>query len=184
MKQNAQFLLAVCIFFLVAGCAQNTSTPTPKPDAASVSEEHKALRALLKQRDEELMQMARGTSLLLTISREPERYRPLTDFLAAIDENELRCTVTELNGSPLLLYAYHRSYVLPDRSHRPVFDRKSALVLVDAKTRSVIDFVVGTGYRSEGHAAGEPWTTEWQHQDNTRVRYRILSSGFEKIDDG
>jgi hypothetical protein len=136
---------------------------------------------MLNRRDEELTNLSRGASLLLTLAREPEQYREMFDFLATIDNSELRCGVLELTGYPMVLYSFHRSYVLPDGSHRPVFDRKSALVLVDASTCRAIDYVVGTGYRTEGHATGEPWTTEWQQHDGTRVRYRILATGFERI---
>ena len=130
--------------------------------------------------EEKLEQQSRGASLLLALVSEPQRYRSLTDFLATIDASQLRCEITELEYYPLVLYIYRTSYCLPDDSYRSVFDRKSGLVLVDARTNAVIDFKFGTGYHTYGVSSVEPhYEGSWEHKDGTMEKYRILRSGFK-----
>ena len=149
---------------------------------SKLNDEVTSLRSQNTDLDEKLEQQSRGASVLLALVSEPQRYRSLTDFLATIDASQLRCEIRELEYYPLVLYIYRTSYFLPDHSNRSVYDRKSGLVLVDAKTSAVIDFKFGTGYRTDGVSSVEPhYEGSWEHEDGTIAKYRILRSGFKKL---
>ena len=54
------------------------------------------------------------------------------------------------------------------------------MVLVDPKTRRVIDFTFETGYRTDHLSSEEPhYEGSWDREDETSGKYRILRSGFE-----
>lgn len=181
MKRIASSLFAVCVVVLIASCSQYTAIDRKTMlDNAKASEEIASLRATLDQYEEDLQALSRGTSLLLSVNRESDRFKKLTDFLATINADQLRCEIRELEHYPSFLYIYRTSYYLPDGSYRPPFERKSALVLVDAKTRNVIDFTFESGYRSDGISSQEPhYEGSWDREDGTSVRYKILPSGLE-----
>lgn len=181
MKRVANSLVAGFAVLLIAGCSQDTDTDSKTPRKnAKASEELVSLPAMLDERDGELKALSRGMSLLLAMNRESDRFSTLTEFLATINADQLRCEIRELEYYPLVLYIYRTSYYLPDGSHRPTSDRKSALVLVDEKTRRVIDFTFATGYRSDDISSQEPhYEGSWDREDGTSVRYRLLPSGFE-----
>lgn len=181
MKKIAHALYAGCVVVLVAWCFPNSSAESKTIlEDGKASEEIASLRATLNQRDEELQALSSGASLLLAMNRDASRFRKLTDFLATIKAGQLRCEVRDLEYYPAVLYIYRTSYYLPDGSYRPTLGRKSALVLVDAKNRNVIDFTFETGYRSDDISSQEPhYEGSWDRKDGTTVRYRLLSSGFQ-----
>ena len=181
MRRIANSLFAVFVAVLIASCSQYTAIDRKTTqDNSKASEEIASLRATLVKCEEDVQVLSRGTSLLLSMNRESERFRKLTEFLATINAYQLRCEIRELEHYPSFLYIYRTSYYLPDGSYRPTLERKSALVLVDAKTRNVIDFTFETGYRSDGISSQEPhYEGSWDREDGTSVRYRLLPSGFQ-----
>lgn len=175
MKRIANSLIAGCIVLLIAGCSQRTNIGSQTRRTVDTYDID-----LFEKLDGELKALSRGVSLLLAMNRESDRFTTLTDFLATIDAGQLRCEIRELEYYPLVLYIYHTSYYLPDGSYRPTLDRKSALVLVDAKTHRVIDFTFETGYRTDAISSQEPYYEgSWDRKDGTTVTYRLLPSGFE-----
>ena len=121
------------------------------------------------------------------MNHESSKHRALFDFLGTIDPESLRCEIVDVDlepGDKLVLYSFHSSYELADGSPRPVLERKSALLLVDTSTFTVIDVVMAEGYRTESRSGPAPmtsWDTEWLKQDGSTIKYRILPTGFERI---
>ena len=105
MNRIANSLFAVCVVVLIASCSQYTAIDRKTTqDNAKAFEEIASLRATLDKCEEDLKALRRGTSLLLSMNRESDRFRKLTEFLATINADQLRCEIRELEHYPSFLY--------------------------------------------------------------------------------
>jgi hypothetical protein len=179
-----------CLGFVVMGIALATASLF----AVVVFVQNQSLRAEIdglnywsEFQNEELVGLSQGTVLLLAMGKEPEKHGKFFAFLETIPPDQLRSSKIEMpEYKNLVMYSFHTSYYLPDGSYRPVFDRKTALVLVDADARKVIDVVMGDGYRTGSLTTGlvtdfPERTAEWQTRDGNVTKYQILPTGFESI---
>ena len=127
---------------------------------------------LLQSRDKQLADGRLGASLLYRMALSGS-YDELFACLDAVPDGSLNCKVMDLPESPsirLFCYVTH-----------PKHDDGTVYVIVQSDSLTAVDCVMHTGHSGIGKSMNEPHRVSWSLPGGSKVKYRILPTGFEQV---
>lgn len=132
--------------------------------------------------DEDLAHSRLGTALLCRMAL-TDKYAELLRFIDKIPAESLSCSIMDLPEYPSIrLVTYYQDRDSPDGTWLALDQCKSARIIVTNNSLGVVDYVMHQGFGGVSKVIDDPYITDWELPDGTTVEYKILPSGFVRIE--